>query len=262
VGDYAIEVIPASRVGESRFLRMLLLGSAGIGKTSAVLMTAPKPIYVINSDRKTSLNPGTELCLEQKISTNWVSSLVHAADKMEAAIKTARQLVKEKGYKTIVWDTMSSYSKFLLEQCVQASLTAAGKPDGRKYWPEYHKRLEAVVDRLHLIDAHVIVCSHWEDNSSSEDDDNGEKKTPKVGPGIVPMLGGASRKRAGQWFEDVVFMQKNKEDERVLRTNIEGVWGPSAKSLPGVQEVPADITAFIKSKDDRLKRLVKNAAGR
>jgi hypothetical protein len=261
MADYAIEVIPASSVGSSRYLRMLILGAAGIGKTSCVLMTAPKPIYVINSDRKTSLNPGTELCLENKISTNWVSSMVHAADKMEAAIKTARQLVKEKGYKTIVWDTMSSYSKFLLEQCTQASLTAAGKPDGRKFWPEYHKRLEAVVDRLHMIDAHVIVCSHWEDNSSSEDDAD-EKKTPKVGEGIVPMLGGASRKRAGQWFEDVVFMQKNKGGERVLKTDIEGVWGPSTKSLPGTMEVPADITAFIKAKDERLKKLIRNVGGR
>ena len=260
MGDYAIEVTPASAVGASKYLRMLMLGTAGVGKTSCVLLTAPKPIYVINSDRKTSLNPATELCLESKVKLDWGSSLVHSADKMEAAIKTAKQLVKEKNYKTVVWDTMSSYSKFLLEQCVQASLTAAGKPDGRKFWPEYHKRLEAVVDRLHLLEAHVIVCSHWEDNSSSEDDSD-EKKTPKVGEGIVPMLGGASRKRAGQWFEDVVFLQKMKDDSRVLKTNIEGVWGPSSKSIPGVSEMPADITNFIKVKEERLKRLIRNAGG-
>jgi hypothetical protein len=258
MGEYAIEVVPASSVGANRFLRMLLLGSAGVGKTSTVLMTAPKPIYVINSDRKTSLNPGTELCLENKISLNWSSSLVQSADAMEAAIKTARALVKEKGVKTVVWDTMSGYSKFLLDQCKKASLTSSGKEDGRKYWPEYAKRLEGVVDRLHLLEAHVIVCSHWEDSATYEDDGD-EKKIPKFGEGIVPMLGGASRKRAGQWFEDVVFMQKMKGGERVFKTDIEGVWGPSTKSLPGVQEVPADVAQFIKSKDDRFRKLMANA---
>jgi len=262
-GAYAIEVTPASAIASSRWFRGLILGAAHVGKTSAVLMTCPKPAFVINCDKRISLNPGTELCLEKKLRLDWNSCFVSSWDEMEAALKTSKQFVKERGVRTVVLDTLSGFSTRLLDQCIKASAQQAqsGKPDGRKYWPEYHKRLEGIVDRLHALDAHVVVCSHWED-SSSEDDDEDPKKTPKAGPGIVPMLGGASRKRAGQWFEDVLFLEKRKGEERVLRCSIDGVWGPASKSLPGVSEVPADITAFIKAKEDRMRKLVASARGR
>lgn len=264
MGEFNIEVTSASDIGAARYFRGLIMGAAHVGKTSAVLMTCPKPAYVINCDKKISLNPGTELCLEKKLPLRWQSSFVHSWDDMEAALKVARSLVKDKGVKTVVLDTLSGFSKVLLERCIQASAqqNKSGKPDGRKYWPEYHKRLEGIVDRLHVLDAHVVVCSHWEDAvESSDDDDDADRKpsAPKAGPGIVPMLGGKSRLKAGQWFEDVLFMEKRKGEERVLRCSIDGVWGPASKSLPGVQEMPADISGFIKAKEDRLKKLV-NAA--
>ena len=188
-------------------------------------------------------------------------------DDMETALKVAKMQVKEKGCKTVVFDTISGYSKILLRRCIQVSAQAnkSGKPDGRKFWPAYHDHLESVIDRLHALDAHVVVCAHWEDSSGGGDDDDDKDKedfkaaTPKAGPGIVPMLGGKSRLKAGQWFEDVLFMEKRKGEERVLRCSIDGVWGPASKSLPGVSEVPADISSFIKQKDERLRKLL-NAA--
>jgi len=266
MGEFNIEVTPASDISSSRYFRGLILGAPHVGKTSAVLMTCPKPAFVINCDKKISLNPATELCLEKKIGLRWESCFVSSWDHMEAALKVAKDKVKNGGCKTVVLDTLSGFSKFLLEAVIRASAqqSQSGKPDGRKYWPEYHKRLEGIVDRLHILDAHVVVCSHWEDAGESDDSDQDDDKktTPKAGPGIVPMLGGKSRLKAGQWFEDILFMEKRKNEERVLRCSIEGVWGPASKSLPGVSEVPADLTAFIKAKDDRLKKLVAASRGR
>lgn len=270
MGEFNIEVTPASDIGRSQFFRGLIMGSAHVGKTSAVLMTCPKPAYVINCDKKISLNPGTELCLKKKLNLQWKSSFVDSYDKMEAAIKVAKHLVKEERYKTIVLDTISGYSKTLFNHCVaKANMADSKKPKGMLYWPAYHSALEAVVDRLHALDAHVVICSHWEGGSGDDDEDEDAKEnkapfktTPKFGTGIIPMLGGKSRLKAAGWFEDILFMEKRKNEERVLRCSIEGVWGPASKSLPGVSEVPADIGAFIKAKEDRLKRLVASARGR
>ena len=266
MSDFNIEITPMGSVSESHYFRGLIMGSAHVGKTSCVLMTAPKPTFVINCDKQISLNPGTMLCLEKKIPLKGSSVFVKSFDDMETALKVAKMQVKEKGVKTVVLDTVSGYSKILLKRCIQVSAAAnrSGLPDGRKYWPAYHDHLESVIDRLHALDAHIVVCAHWEDSSSGDDDDKDEDKKPstaKAGPGIVPLLGGKSRLKAGTWFEDVLFMEKRKGEERVLRCSIDGVWGPASKSLPGISEVPADISAFIKQKDERLRKLLNAARG-
>lgn len=263
MGEYAIEVLDASAVTQRRFIRTLLLGPPKCGKSTSVLLTCPKKAYVINSDQDDALDPAVELSLEKKIKLEFSHSLVQSDQAMEAALKTARQLVKERGIKTVIWDTMSNYSKFLLEQCVKASAAQAksGLPDGRKYWPEYHKRLEGVIDRLFRLDAHVVVISHYIDNSSESDDSSDVKKTPKVGEGIVPMLGGQSRATIGRMFSDVMFLEKRKDGSRVFVTDIDGVWGPGCRSLPGVKEIPADVSAFIRAKEERMRKLMLAAKG-
>ena len=260
---YDIEVIDAKQIGVRRHLRMLVMGPGKVGKTSAVLLTAPRPIYIINSDQDDALDPATELCLERKVPLKFKQSIVQSDKKMDAAIMTAKELVKTEGVKTVVWDTMTNFSKYLLEQCKKATLTKDLKEDGRKFWPLYHSRLESIVDRLFMIQAHIIVVSHFEENVASEDVPEGS--TPKTGEGIVPMLGGKSRKRIGGMFSDVVFVEKKaakeiKEtgnEDRIFVTDMEGVWGPGCRSLPGVKSIPADIGAFLKMKEERMKRLMR-----
>ena len=255
-----LQLVPqqAMVTAERRFLRMLMLGSPRIGKSYAALSTAPRPIYWINSDGRDSLDGAIETMLEKKIKPDFQSNVIQSAAKMEEAIKLARSLVKDHGVKTIGWDTMSSFSDFLLDECIVASGAAAssGKPDGRKYWPEYHKRMQNIIQRLFKIDAHVLVLSHWID-LSSESDDNGDKKTPKIGKGIVPLLGGTSRLTIPRHFGDIVFVEKRKSaDDRVFLCDIDGVFGPGSRSLPGVQEIKADIGLFIKTRDERMKKLL------
>lgn len=255
-----LQLVPESAMvsTERQFLRMLMLGSPRVGKSFAALSTAPRPIYWINSDGRGALDGAIETMLEKKIKPDFQSNVIQSAAKMEEAIKLARSLVKEKGVKTIGWDTMSSFSDYLLDECVNASAAASssGKSDGRKYWPEYHKRMQNIVQRLFKIDAHVVICSHWID-TSSESDDNGDKKTPKIGKGIIPLLGGASRLTIPRHFADIVFVEKRKSaEDRVFLCDIDGVWGPGCRSLPGVSEVKADIGLFLRMKDERMKKLL------
>lgn len=274
MGDFAIDVTSLGDVQSSEWLRAIVMGAAHVGKTSAVLMTAPKPIYIINCDKKVSLNPGTMLCLEKKISLKGQSSFVGSIDDMEAALKVAKDLVKTKGYKTVVLDTITGFSKVLMKRCMEKSMKD-GEPQKLKFWPAYHDYLEGLVDRLHLLPAHVIVNSHWEDDGSFEDDGESPaedstfeikgktiKATPKSGRGIIPMLGGKSKRKAATWFEDVIFMEQRSGEKRIFSLSIDGVYGPASKSLPGVSEVPADFEAFIRMKNERLKKLIAAAKGR
>jgi hypothetical protein len=257
--DVALEPLDGTSILDTRFLRMLMLGVPKVGKTSSILLTCPKPAYVINSDRKDSLNAATDLMLEQgvPIKGKFAHNFVVNDETMEKAIKLARTLVRESGYKTIVWDTISGFCPHLVAQCIKSTLTKDNKENGLRYWWEFRKRIINFTERLLLIDAHVIVASHWEDFSTKVEDDDSpfENKIAKSGEGIVPLIPGKARLSIGKLFEDVVFMEKTKDGKRVYTTEIDGVWGPGTSSLPGVKQVPADIGAFIKAKEERVKKL-------
>jgi AAA domain len=261
----ALEPLDGSSLVETRYLRMLVMGFVGIGKTTSVVSTCPKPAYVINSDRDNALNPAVDHMLGKgrAVSGAFKHNLIQSDGDMEEAIKLARHLVLKENYKTVIWDTCTGFAPHLLLQCENQGRTANGKLDGRKHWPEFFKRLMNTGNRLIKIPAHVIVCSHWEHASSkSEDDDDDDKeRIPKTGDGIVPGLPGKARMHFGKLFEDVVFLEKTLDGSRVFTTDIEGVWGPKSSSLPGVKQTPADIGKFLKMKEERMALLKKNLHG-
>lgn len=219
------------------YLRLLVLGAPKVGKTHCILATCEKPAYVINCDDAGSLRPASRVTKEFK----W--DLVAARDagmlsQMENAIGEARRGVKAGEYKTIVWDTMSSYA-MRLEQVLADSTDTGKGPDGRRYWPDYEKRLRSVVERLFSLKAHIIVMSHYIEVGGEVT----ENQMAKSGQGIVPLLGGKARGTIPALFQDVVFLEK-KRTGRVFTTALEGVFGPGCRSLDGVAEMPADVGEF------------------
>lgn len=191
--------------------------------------------YVINCDDKYSLRPAT------RVTTNFEWDLVTGKDagllaKMEQAIGAARKGVKEGKYKWILWDTMTYYARRMEEVMAEATANAKGEPDGRRYWPRYHKELQGIVDRLFDLEAHVIVNAHHIDVKGALIDNQLEKE----GQGICPMLGGRSRAEIPAMFQDVVCMEM-RGGKRVFTTAAEGVFGPGCRNLEGVSQVEADI---------------------
>jgi hypothetical protein len=174
---------------------------------------------------------------------------------MEQALVVAAAQIK-RGVKTIVWDTLSSFSDFLAEECLRASFTSAGLPDGRKAWPEYEKRLKNYVDRLKHLQAHVIVVSHFQDFSSESDSQaSAGKKIPKVwsksmADGIVPLLYGRARLSIAGKFPNVIYLDRDDRDAPIFITSMRGVWGPGCRNMGTlngrpVEKLPADITKLI-----------------
>lgn len=230
--------LTAADVKSSSYLRLLIMGDPKVGKTHCTLATCEKPAYVINCDDASALLPAT------KVTSDFSWDLVASPDmgifqKMQNALHEAHKGVKEGRYKTIIVDTLSSYAQRIEPILADSTNNAQGIPDGRRYWPEYEKRLRNVIDRLFALPAHVIVLTHYLDVGGAV----GDNQLSKTGPGLVPMFGGKARATIPALFQDVVFLEKRK-GERVFVTSIEGVFGPGCRSLPGHSELPADIGEF------------------
>lgn len=241
---------------KKRYLRLLLMAPPKVGKSCAVILTAPRPVYVINCDQPTSLDPVIERAQLLGVTPDEVFTWDFVKDvaSMEAAIKSAHALVKAGEVKTIVVDTISKYAQRLHAQMELKSDEGRG-PDGRRSYPETDKRLQGMLDRLFRLKAHVIYTSHFLEQGQEI-----SGQLAKQGPGIAPSLPGKSRQSIPAEFTDVIFMEKirggrnkktgkRKPEQRVFVTSFEGVWGPGCRSLAkndsSVRVLPADISNLI-----------------
>ncbi len=221
----------SSAVEASSYLRMLALGALKIGKTRTLISTAPGPVYVINSDDKCSLRPAAKVS-----EFTWDLALGDDLGAIEKCIHEARIGVKEGRYKTIVWDTITEYSRRAEDTYSEATENAQGEPDGRRFWPKHRKHIIGIIDRLFRLPCHVIVTAHYEEMPGTVID--GQVK--KSGDGVVPRLGGQLRTIVPAMFQDVVFLEK-KKGERFFVTASDGVFGPGCRSLDGVQTCEANV---------------------
>lgn len=235
-------------------LRLLVLGGQKQGKSCSVICTAPGPVYVINCDQAGALRPvkrrGQMLGLPKDF---FVYDFVRSPNEMEKALRTAYDGAKAGDFQTVVLDTISSYSRRLLELMLRKSTTASGGVDGRKAYPETQKRVHNTFDRMDNLAAHLIWISHYRDSGPTIDG-----QLAKQGPGIAPLLPGDLRQSLPAEFQDIVFFERamvlskklgKKVERAVFHTSMEGVWGPGCRSLakndPSYRVVPADIKKLI-----------------
>jgi hypothetical protein len=256
-----------SELDAFQYLRLLVMGAPKDGKSCSVICTSPYPVYVINCDQKRAIKSvrarGRELGLPDDF---FVWDYVRGFQDMEKAIREAQRGVKAKEYKTIVVDTISGYARRLLSEMLILTRTGSGEEDGRKAYPETTKRAHNVFDRLDHLKAHVIFTSHYRSQGGAIDG-----QLAKEGPGIAPLLPGDLRQSLPGEFQDVVFLERVVERDKVTKkrkercvfvTHKAGVWGPGCRSLakrdPAYRVVPADISKLIEifeSQDPKPKKL-------
>lgn len=230
----------ATALEKEFYLRVLLLGAAKIGKSTSCIVslcTALGQGYVICCGPKEGLQPAV------RKTKKFEFDVVRDETDMEACIKIARDGAKSGQYKWVLVDDFSLYASWL-EGALRdqsARQQKSGEADGRKYWPEYKNRLLNVARRLFDVKTHVIFVSHWISPSQEID---GQRA--KSGQGIVPMIGGSAREELPALFNDVVFMEKEKDGRRVFQINPEGVWGPGCRSKDGTHTIDADFGEFLK----------------
>ena len=229
----------ASQLEADPFLSLLVIGPSGSGKTH-LLGTAPKPIYVICSDDVSKLD--SALANDKTFVYDEVSSTdgQKLIAQFEAAIHEARRGIEAGKYKTVVWDTITVFADYLVNAELEATDKGNG-PDGRQAYGSFARRILNCVGRFLSLKAHRVVLAHYYEPSKEID---GQMK--KQGDGILPGIAGAAREKIPGKFHDVVFLKKIAgSEERELLTRVSGVYGPRMNGLPGVESVPADLTALV-----------------
>jgi hypothetical protein len=226
-------------VEKFQFTSLLVLGPAGIGKT-VLLTTCPKGVYVLASDDPKKLNSAAFVDPDFSFDPVNSSDGAKLLAQFEAAYSEASRGVAEGRYKTIVWDTITSFSALLINAELNATDSGSG-PDGRRAYERHGKRIYSATTRLLALKAHVVVLAH--DYPVSGELDGQLKKT---GDGILPAIDGSVRARIASLFQDVVYMAKVPgSEDRVFKTRIGGVYGPRSNNLPGVESIPADVGGMI-----------------
>lgn len=229
----------ATTIERDPYLHVLLMGAAKCGKSTSSITSLVKAFghgYVMCCGDKSGMAPAARR-------TNKFSfDIIRDENDMEAGIKEARRGVKEGEYKWVFVDDFSLYASFLEGALRDASAAQnkSGEPDGRRYWPEYKNRLLNIPRRLFDLKSHIIVATHYIEQSQEID---GQRA--KSGTGIVPMIGGSAREELPALFQDVVFMEKEKE-RRVFKVNPEGIWGPGCRSTDETRVIDADFGEFLK----------------
>lgn len=247
--------IQAADLAKSDFIRLLTLGPPGCGKTR-LIATCPKPVYVICSDDETKLDSAA------RVSKDFVYDVANASDgsklltQAETCIKEAVRGVNAGEYKTVFWDTFSTFGTLLVIAELDATDDGKG-PNGREAYSSFGKRMFNLVSRVTHIKAHVVFTSHDYPISPKMDG-----QIDKRGEGILPAIEGSIRAKLPGMFRDTCYLAKKKgSQDRELLFHIDGVWGPRSNSLPGVESLPADITEFIRRAESFGVSPSKPAAG-
>jgi hypothetical protein len=242
----------AGALASESYMRVLLMGFAKIGKTTSTIMSLVMAFgqgYVVCCGDKHGMYQATQR------TKKFTFDIIRDETDMEAALKEARAGVKEGRYKWIFVDDFSLYGTTLegLLRDASASQNKSGQPDGRRWSPEFKQRILNTARRTFDLKAHVVFASHYiEQSGEIEDKETGTRQRAKCGIGILPMFYGSVREELPAIFQDVLFMEKDKE-RRVFQVNPAGVWGPGCRSVDGTRTIDADFGVFWKLTAEDVK---------
>src|ERR1700722_363905 len=99
-----------------------------------------------------------------------------------------------------------------------------------------------IVGRLMDLKCDLVIMSHYIEDTGQTI----EGQRPKSGTGIIPMFGGSLREELPTRFNDVVFLDVEKDGRRVFKINPQGVWGVGCRAIDGTHVIDADFGKFMK----------------
>lgn len=211
--------------------RVLLVGPAKSGKSTAVATTAPGPVLVINGDGNDSLQHASVANAD-----NWHAVNVSNSREWLAACKWARGLAEDEKVRTISVDTFT-----LLTQNIQRELKGQGM-DGFALWNTLVDVMMTGMNLLLDAQAHLfVVCHYFFENDAV---------------GLIPAVSTNELRRYMPakfsewiWFDvDTTRKGGDKDPVRAFQIGPSGAWkGACRRGGASSQRISADVGLLFKT---------------
>jgi hypothetical protein len=213
--------------------RILICALPKAGKTTCAVLTAPKPVFVLNTDGRGALDP--VVLLGGEFEAEDVTD-IPSYDRALAYFKTNinRFYDPARGIRgTLIFDNMSTFAGKVMDDLKKEF------KDGRQLFPELQGKLVKVMRDLIVQPTHVIVLGHLKQGERV----NGES-SKMLG---VPGGGGTAIASLVQdWLGlDVSIDPTTNEVKREFLLAPEGAWSAAARSVKNIKRMPADVTRFL-----------------
>jgi hypothetical protein len=218
----SLGVLNQDETVENAFARVLLLGPAKAGKTTAIVGTAPQPL-VINCDG-IGATKGAKNVYEN--STFDVVD-AHTRAGLKQACVVAEKLVAAGHTKTIVLDTVTLLADSLLDE-ITVTLS------GWDVWTELENVVMAALKRLSKLPCHLFVIAHMN-----------PAKDPTEG--IMPAIGGKLKTRLPAYLDDWVLLDvdPDRKPERAFLLGPQKTWTHSGRNIRRKCVVEATVPALL-----------------
>lgn len=206
---------------ETNFARVLVVGPGKQGKTTALVTTAPGPVFVINCDGDSAL----------KFPRGEMGAQFHAVDvkgraSLKKALKLAEDAVKAKAVKSVILDSASLLADSLM-------IELQGTLDGFALWDEFGAQLGGAIRRMCDLEAHAFVTAHLIPGHEKE--------------GILPMLPGQMKHKIITIMHDAVRFEYNAERNptRQFLIGPNKDWSYAGRNVKRTISVPATVPALL-----------------
>lgn len=208
---------------ESIYARVLLLGPAKAGKTTAIAGTAPQPL-VINCDGLGATKGAKNVYENQTFDV----IDAHSRAGLKAAVSAAEKMVAAGITKTVVLDTVTLLADTLLDEIKVTML-------GWDVWDELESCVMGALKRLCKLPAHVFVIAHMN-----------PAKDPTEG--IMPAIGGKLKTRLPAYLDDWILLDVENDrqpHERAFLLGPQKTWTHSGRNIRKKNMVAANVPALL-----------------
>lgn len=212
-------------VAETAFARILLLGPGKIGKTTALLTTAPGPIAILNCDGDSATK------FARKQGAKYLTCDITSRATWKAARIAVKKAVEAGEVRTVILDSVSILAKTLVEEI---SITESDK---RALYGELGTQM-GFVKRIFELPCHVFVVAHI--TAPYKDDDNEEE-------GILPLIPGQSKMYIPTIAHDIVLFDYvcGRTPERQFVIGPQKNWSYGGRNVKRSCVTPANVPALF-----------------
>ena len=246
---------------------LLIIAPAKVGKTTAAVATAPGNLLVVRFEGPDSLTHATRQLRSRGREYDLLPVAIEredgARDAMLKALQEVHVAARDGAYESIVFDSVGFFGQ-ALEREMQKRFAGDKKTGGNYSWLKengghFFAQLTASINRY----AHVIVTTNY----CTVELPTLSGQAPRQGDGIFPGWPGGLRTEIPGMFSNVVWLQRQQEQDRgkrfwceeaekppyngrVFTTLPGGAFGAGCRALAGAETVPADVSKLFQSFDE------------